>query len=584
VNGASVNQNNKTEEELIGFITKKAFVERLLLEERIRVSEKDKKAVRDVMKELFGTVAIAEDEDSIMKNFWQYAQNILNEILRLELQYKNHAYPGAKVLADGKRLLQTVIGIEAPIAFFRQVSDQRDDFYDFAEDYEPVKSFFAGEQLNIFTRALDMLAIYDDSKTYIVDENLEKIVAEMRHIVKQEKPYPNIPKLPELRSRFTDAYSKILTREEKPVLDTIDQARERVTEVLNTKEYAESKRRNYHALFDEIRESAEHCNNVSALRSFADKADALKIRLLNEMDAIDRRIAEEKALQAKKEAEEAARKAKEEGRAVPDLVVKEEKTCPSGQYLNPETKRCKKFPPQKMKTCPEGYFLNVKTNRCNKNPVPKKSTQSNPKPKESTNPSPNHPDSKDQNDQTKKPAKDCLPGYFLNKITGRCNKQHEQAEKACPEGTFRNKITGRRNKIQAESQKKPCHADQYRNPKTGRCHKMAASPAPKTCPAGKVLNPVTNRCKGEEKSHEVKACKEGYERNEQTHRCRKVHQNTGASNPVEVPKLGDKKEEQKKDFNGTTAVAGSAAVGLGIAIFQFKNEIFVIIRKIFLHK
>ena len=73
-------------------------------------------------------------------------------------------------------------------------------------------------------------------------------------------------------------------------------------------------------------------------------------------------------------------------------VVKEEKTCPSGQYLNPETKRCKKFPPQKMKTCPEGYFLNVKTNRCNKNPVPKKPTQSNPKPKESTNPSSNRPD------------------------------------------------------------------------------------------------------------------------------------------------------------------------------------------------
>ena len=265
-------------------------------------------------------------------------------------------------------------------------------------------------------------------------------------------------------------------------------------------------------------------------------------------------------------------------------VVKEEKTCPSGQYLNPETKRCKKFPPQKMKTCPEGYFLNVKTNRCNKNPVPKKSTQSNPKPKEPTNPSSNRPDSKDQNNQAKKPAKDCLPGYFLNKITGRCNKQHEQTEKTCPEGTFRNKITGRCNKIQAESQKKPCHADQYRNPKTGRCHKMATSTAPKTCPAGKVLNPVTNRCKGEEKPHEIKACKEGYERNDQTHRCRKVHQNTGASNPVEVPKLGDKKEEQKKDFNGTTAVAGSAAVGLGIAIFQFKNEIFVIIRKIFLHK
>ena len=265
-------------------------------------------------------------------------------------------------------------------------------------------------------------------------------------------------------------------------------------------------------------------------------------------------------------------------------IVEEEKTCPSGQYLNPETKRCKKFPPQKMKTCPEGYFLNVKTNRCNKNPVPKNPTHNKSHPKESGSQSSNPSDSKDQNPQAKKPVKDCQPGYFLNNVTGRCNKQHEQNVKNCPEGTFRNKITGRCNKTQTEPQKKLCRSDQYRNPQTGRCHKIAAPTTPKTCPVGKTLNPATNRCKGEEKTHETKPCKEGYERNEQTHRCRKVQQNTGASNPVEVPKLGDKKKEEKKDFNGTTAVAGSAAVGLGIAIFQFKNEIFVIIRKIFLHK
>ena len=209
-------------------------------------------------------------------------------------------------------------------------------------------------------------------------------------------------------------------------------------------------------------------------------------------------------------------------------IIKEEKTCPKGQYLNPDTKRCKKFPPQKFKTC--------------------------------------------------------KPGYFLNKITGRCNKERTQTPKTCPAGFFLNKVTNRCNKNQAEPEKKPCKADQSRNPKTGRCHKIAAPTTPKTCPAGKTLNPVTNRCKGEAKPNEIKPCKEGYERNETTHRCRKIHQNTGATNPVEVPKLGDNKENQKKDFKGTAAVAGSAAVGFGIAIFQFKNEIFVIIRKIFFHK
>lgn len=44
----------------------------------------------------------------------------------------------------------------------------------------------------------------------------------------------------------------------------------------------------------EIREGAEHCNNVSSLRSFADKADALK---LTEMDSLDGKPAREKAME-----------------------------------------------------------------------------------------------------------------------------------------------------------------------------------------------------------------------------------------------------------------------------------------------
>ena len=320
VNGASVNLNNKSDEEIISFITKKAFVEKLLMEERIRVSDKDKKAVRDVMKEVFGTGSVADDEDTIMKNFQRYAGNTVNEILRLEPQYQSHAYPGKKVLESGKKLMQSVIQIQSPLDFFQYVSKMRETFYDFAEDYEPVKSFFGSEQQEIFSRALDMLAIYDDSKTYIVDSELEEIVREMRSITRQDKPYGNIPKLPNLREKFQTSYMKVLDREEKPVLDAIDQARARVLEVLNTKEYAANYKERYMNLFAEIRDGAEHCNNVSSLRSFADKAEALKIRLLNEMDNRDDQIARAKAEEARRAAEEAARKAKEQGKPV-DIVA-----------------------------------------------------------------------------------------------------------------------------------------------------------------------------------------------------------------------------------------------------------------------
>ena len=318
VNGSAVNLNNKTEEEMIGFITKKAFVEKLLMEERIRVNEKDKKAVRDIIKEVFGTSSVAEDEDTIMKNFQRYAQNTINEILRLEPEYQHYAYPGKAVLASGKKLMQSAIQIQAPLEFFRKTAAAREDYEEFAEDYEPVKAFFSGEQKQFFTRALDMLAIYDDSKTYIVNEELEDTVREMRNIVRQENPWQNIPKLPALRDAFNKVYNKVLDREEKPVLDAIDQAKERVLEVLDTKEYKDQYRDRVIAQFREIHEGAEHCSNVSSLRSFADKADALKMRLLNEMTARDNEIARKKAEEAKRRIEEEERKAREEGRKIPE--------------------------------------------------------------------------------------------------------------------------------------------------------------------------------------------------------------------------------------------------------------------------
>ena len=301
VNGASVTLLNKSEEELVNIVTKKQYVDKLLMEVRVRVDERDKKAVRDVMKELFHVSSAADDEDTVMKNFQNYAQKMIYEMERLEGEYQRYDYPGKKTVNDGIRLLRSVLQYTAPLEFFQYVSKQRESFYDLAEDHEPVKAFFAGEQKQIFQRALDMLEIYEDSKTYIVDAELEKIVAQMKTIVRKPVPYGDIPKLPELREKFMDVYTKILDGESAPVLDSIDQDRERVLEVIDTKPYRDSKRERYLEQFSEIRQGAEKCNNISSLRSFADKADALKIRLLNEMDQLD-------LDEAKKKAEEERRK------------------------------------------------------------------------------------------------------------------------------------------------------------------------------------------------------------------------------------------------------------------------------------
>ena len=300
VNGAVVTLMNKSGDEIVDYITKKQYVDKLLTEVRTRVSEKDKKAVQKVIKELFGTSLVSEDEDTGMRNFQNYSQKRIDEMEKLEINYQHYAYPGKKVIAEGKKLLVPIVQISEPKEFYEYVAKNQDALLDYAEYYEPVKTFFGGEQQQIFMRTLDMLEIYDDSKTYIVDKELEDIVNEMRTIVKKDMPYKDIPLLPNLREKFTSAYGKLLEVQSAPVMQSIGEARDRVAEVVDGKEYASEKKTKYMDLFIEISEGASRCNNVSILRSYADKAEALKIRLLNEMDALDADIAKRKAEEEQK--------------------------------------------------------------------------------------------------------------------------------------------------------------------------------------------------------------------------------------------------------------------------------------------
>ena len=317
VNGASVTMMNKDVEEIINYITKKAFVEKLMMEERVRVQDKDKKVVRDILKELFHTSSPSDDEDAAMNYFISFANKLITELRVMKKDYDRVKYPGLKVIEEGIRIMSDIVQIQSPVEFFQTVSKKQDDLLDFAEDYEPIKAFFTGEQKGIFDKSLLYLEKYDDSKTYIVDAELENVVDAVRTIVKKDKPFADIPKLPELLKQFTDAYTKVLDEQLAPVLDAISESQKRVFEVLNTKEYKESKINAYNDMFLEIQNGAESCTNVSTLRGYADRAEALKIRLLNEMDKMDQEIAIKKAEEVRKKLEA---EAKENGRYDTDLI------------------------------------------------------------------------------------------------------------------------------------------------------------------------------------------------------------------------------------------------------------------------
>lgn len=324
VNGTSVTLLNKTDEEVIRYITKREYLEKLLTERREKASDHQKKAVREVMKELFGTSSINDDDDAMMRSFQNYSHNMLNDLEMIEIKSQGKSFPGKRVVSSGKSLLRTIIQLDMPMEFFKIISAKRDEYLDFAEDYEPVKSFFSGEQKTIFEKGLRQISIYDDSKTFIVDEEVERVVADIKTILKKDSPYTDIPKLPELLDRFSELYTQLLEDMVAPIKVSIEDAKERVFEVLDTKEYKDLFTNRFVRLFQEIVEKASSCNNVATLQNIRVEADALKVRLLNEIARKDEQIAIDRVVE-QKVGEQYVTKNGESTNSIPQPKIKKRK-------------------------------------------------------------------------------------------------------------------------------------------------------------------------------------------------------------------------------------------------------------------
>ncbi|MBQ1518189.1 MAG: BREX system P-loop protein BrxC, partial [Clostridia bacterium] len=305
VNNEMVSLVSKSADDLYRYVTRKEYLEKLMTEKRVKANEKQKKAVRAVMKDLLNYTCPSDDDDTIMSDFMKRAANLKTDLEKLEIIYNNQpAYPCRKIITEGKKLLIDVLDCKYPAEFFTTVASIQDDLLDFAEDYEPVKKFFAGEQKGIWDTSLKLMKIYNESKTYIVDKDVEAAVSAINAILRKPNPFSDIYKLPDLNDKFREAYAKLVLTEQAPVLETIKEARERVFEELNASHIKQKLSGRVISSFDDISDRATHCNNMATLKNIRHETDALKVRLLNEITAEEEKYLAEQAAKAAAESTE----------------------------------------------------------------------------------------------------------------------------------------------------------------------------------------------------------------------------------------------------------------------------------------
>ena len=276
-------------DELVRYITKREYVEKLLIDIRERATDGQIRSVKEVMKDYFGFTVTSDDDDKIMSSFKDRAEDKVEVYDDILVEYRiNPKYPCKRLMEDARNRLAKILNINEAAEFFKTVDKKRDDLLDDAEDTAPVFDFFKGEQRKIFEESVKNLAYFENSKTYVSDRELLKVVEEIEDVVKTGKPFGKIQRLPELNMKFEDLHMGLLEKEAGIMEPLVHDDFLKVKEVLDSKPFAEVLRPRINQRFDEIREKLTTSGDIAAIKNIRLESDALKIKCMDEIDEYER--------------------------------------------------------------------------------------------------------------------------------------------------------------------------------------------------------------------------------------------------------------------------------------------------------
>ena len=289
-NSQSLSLISNTKDELIRYITKRDYVEKLLIDIRERATDGQIRSVKEVLKDYFGMSVSSDDDDVIMKNSKSYASNKVKAFNDVMIEYRvNPKLPSKSLMEKAKKNLDEVVVINEPVEFFKTVDQKKNDLLDDAEDTAPVFDFFNGEQKTIFEKTLKYINIFENSKTYVSNQEILAVVEQMTSIANDRNPYSSIQKLPALNDKFMNLYGKLLEKEAAQMEPIVADDYKKVMGILETKPFADVLYSKFVDVFEELKIKLGTSNEIAGVKNIKLESDTLKIRCLDEIAEYERR-------------------------------------------------------------------------------------------------------------------------------------------------------------------------------------------------------------------------------------------------------------------------------------------------------
>ena len=276
--------------ELLGYLTKRTEVDKLIITKRIQLSPELISTARSIGRAVFGRASLPQDEDSLMLALKEEISLKLQLLAQHEVYYREVAYPGKRVLLKSRALLEKLLSQREPSSFYQLLGEKKEELSELLREFEDVEGFFKNQKRH-FDDALRILALYQENEEYIAAKGeIAGIVKQIEQVVESPRPYSQITQLPGLREKFNERFILLLEKEAQPIKEGIEQDYQEICRLIDKYEFEASFADKLRAPFRDLLQRIETVDNFYKAVAMATQSRNLKQRSL---DLINQQLAQE---------------------------------------------------------------------------------------------------------------------------------------------------------------------------------------------------------------------------------------------------------------------------------------------------
>ena len=212
-NGETVSRvsNDFNTKQIIDFLTKKQYTERIAIEIKRDVPKLQIKRFRDVASQVFKKNSFtSENPEALVAELKPKIKADYDNLQSYEA--KNQQYPGHDLIQHGIELFQELLATRDSDQFFEVLGRRYDDLLDWREDFEErgIADFYVNQaSQDIWDDGLNDEAIYEHSKDITNSPELDKILVELRAQLRSNRADHSLQEIKQLDTQFDTLFSQI---------------------------------------------------------------------------------------------------------------------------------------------------------------------------------------------------------------------------------------------------------------------------------------------------------------------------------------------------------------------------------------